>query len=350
MTMNHTVVITGSYPPEVCGVGDYTMNLMSSGAAAHWKLYHRVDWRFYKSFEIIKEINSLKPNIVFMQYPTQGYGWSLVPHFLCLYYSVFSEVHFVLVLHEFSQLSKKAKLAVNVLLAFANQIIFTNDFERISATKFLPSVWTRSRTIKIASNIPKSENSTASKNSRRFDLAYFGHIRPNKGIEAFIDLVHEVRNIQPNLKIALIGQRPIGFEAYASKQLTICRRLNVDLMLDLPSEIVANALSCVKVVYLPFPDGISERRGTALASMANGALVLTIAGKNTTEALTQAVSLVPSNATSFEVASRLQELIELPEAAQHKLREKAHAYLRQSIPQSWNEVALGYVEVCPHLN
>lgn len=342
--MNHILVITGSYPPEICGVGDYTKNLMTSATGNNWKLYHRGDWRLGMLFAIIKDINLSKPREIFMQYPTQGYGWSLVPQLLCLYYSLFSTIRFTVVLHEFSQLSKKAKLAARLLLASANQIIFTNDFERIAATKFLQSVGARSRTVKIVSNISASENSMAPKDSRPLDLAYFGHVRPKKGIETFIETVREIRKTNSCLKIALIGQCPPGFENYTEQQLAICKSLRVDLMLDLPSDRVSQALSCVKVVYLPFPDGISERRGTALAAMANGALVLTTTGLHTTDELGQAVSLVSTEVTPLAVALQLQEIIALPESAMQGLRSRAHAYLCQHIPQSWDDVAQSYVE------
>lgn len=91
--------------------------------------------------EIIEEkisvLNSYNTESIFLQYPTQGYGWSLLPQIICIYYSIFTNKKFVVILHEFSQRSLKAKLAT-LFLFFANEIIFTTDFERNYSKSYSP--------------------------------------------------------------------------------------------------------------------------------------------------------------------------------------------------------------------
>ena len=342
--MDRTLVITGSYPPEVCGVGDYTRNVMEAPSARGWALYHRQQWSLASLRQIICEIDARNPSEIFMQYPTQGFGWSLVPHLLCLYYSLFTRVRFTVVLHEFSQLSRKANLAARLLLLSADQIIFTNEFERQAAAKLWAPVRSRSRTVKIVSNIPVSDAAEGGREGRPLDLVYFGHVRPKKGLEAFLDAVRELRAVRPDSRIALIGQCPSGFESYTGPLLERCSALGMELMLEMPSDQVARALAQTKLVYLPFPDGISERRGTALAAMANGAVLLTTVGDHTTPELAEAVPVVSVGAAPTAVAARLQELMALQDDERSALCDRARTYLRRHLPQSWDDVARAYVQ------
>ena len=77
------------------------------------------------------------------------------------------------------------------------------------------------------------------------------------------------------LKVRLIGQVPPDFTAYAADLFARADKLGVELVLDRSDEDVAMLLSGVNMMLLPFPDGISVRRGSAIAAMANGALVAT---------------------------------------------------------------------------
>ena len=82
----------------------------------------------------------------------------------------------------------------------------------------------------------------------------------------------------------------------------MCARLSVPIRLNLSDEEVASILNDSKIAYLPFPDGISERRGSFLAAATNGVIVLSNAGRFTYEALRQSVVITSPNVqpeTSF---------------------------------------------------
>ena len=333
-------MVSGSYPPEICGVGDYAKNVLNTDRAKDWGLYRRTDWRLRRFVRIVREIRSRAPSQIFMQYPTQGYGWSLVPHLLCIYFSLLTKIRFTVVLHEFSQLSRKANLAARVLLLSADEVLFTNDHERSTAVAIARRLEKRSRTVKIASNIPVSKREEG---DRPVDLACFGHIRPLKGLESFLSVVRVLRHSDTPLRIALIGQCPPEFGSYASAVVDDCKSLGIELHLDLPSDTVSDLLAQVKVVCLPFPDGISERRGTAFAAMANGALVVTTVGAHTPAEISAATALVPLCASPERIAAEVHRLLELTPAAQERLRTLARAYLSENIPTSWETVAAGYL-------
>lgn len=124
-----SLLITGSYPPDICGVGDYVYNVFNNADHSKWKLYYSKSWDISTFISKIREINNSGCKCIYMQYPTHGYGWSIVPQLLCLYFSLFTKKKFIVILHEFSQRKLKAKIAT-ALFMFADRIIFTNKFSR----------------------------------------------------------------------------------------------------------------------------------------------------------------------------------------------------------------------------
>lgn len=334
-------MISGSFPPEVCGVGDYTSRVMDTSTAATWKLYRPRDWSPATFLQKIKDVNSSAAQVIFMQYPTQGYGWSLLPHALCVYYSLFSKRRFFVVLHEYSQLSPKSRSALGIMLRSASHVIFTSDFERESAVKRFARLATRSSVIKIRSNIASHLPSPAV-GERPIDIVNFGHIRPKKGIETYIESIAHLKAVRGDVRAVLVGQSPAGFEDYLEQISERCLAVGIEIMLNRSDTEVAELLSSAKIAYLPFPDGVSERRGSALAAMSNGALVCTTSGRFTTASLERAMHVLAPDA---QHAAVLNDLLNLTPAAQSELQQKGHDYLASDTPASWDDVAKKYLSI-----
>ena len=93
------LIITGSYPPDKCGVGDYTFHLAEalaekpdievavltsvglspSSESSRVKLFRvMANWRIRKLFLAKRFISEFKPDLVHIQYPTQGYNGGLI--------------------------------------------------------------------------------------------------------------------------------------------------------------------------------------------------------------------------------------------------------------------------------
>ena len=85
-------MISGSFPPVKCGVGDYTeqlcnwlanhtaMNLITSYYPERevdsypWSVFDAIEsWNFRSLFKIIHLIRNINPDIVHIQYPTTSY-------------------------------------------------------------------------------------------------------------------------------------------------------------------------------------------------------------------------------------------------------------------------------------
>lgn len=339
-TLAKSLIVTGSYPPDICGVGDYTSCFMNAADNDKWDLYYSKDWKLGELRNKLKEINSKNYKRIYMQYPTQGYGWSLLPQLLCLYYSWFTKIKFVVVLHELSQRTLKAKLASFVLL-FANHVVFTNDFERNYAAHWFPFFKKRYSTIRILSNID-SVKQLNKWEDRKYDIAYFGHIRPLKGLEDFFESVQQITQ-KKKIKIAIIGQVLPEYETYINKLTKEYESLSIDYKFNNSTKLVSELLNNTKVVFLPFPDGISERRGSFLAAIANGALVMTYNGMFVTPYLKKICFF-----TSLKNASKdLVSLLDTISDADYKLKRDAmKEYLSKELPGSWKNIVQLYEQIC----
>lgn len=268
------VLITGSYPPNYCGVGDYTCKLFKylKAKAINIDLAFKSDWSLKYYFKYLRELFKAKGDVYHFQYPTEGYSYSMLP--LLLLISLITKKTIVTV-HELSSRNRFAYIYTQLLIFFSNRIIVSNSLEKQHACRFIFNS-SKVSVIPIASNIQKSNFSEVVFNKRSIDLAYFGHIRPLKGIENFMNVVSLLKS---KFDIQLIGQTLENYRNYFEETKAEAERLDVKLIINKDEGEVADILSNVKVIYLPFPDGISNRRGTLLACILNGCVVVSIKSK-----------------------------------------------------------------------
>jgi len=278
-------LITGSVPPNPCGVGDYTDLLLHSlrksgvqterfvlGSSAVSDLYS----------ERIQEYNA---DIVHIQYPTVGFGKGFSAHFAMLA----NRGSTVLTLHEYSQAHFLRKLACIGLIKLADGLIFTNTHEWQACSQW--SSPTQLQTIiPIGSNIPQATSLVAKKSYRDPKaIAYFGLIRPNKGIEEVIALAKILHDSSSDHHIIIIGDTPDTCTDYQTSLHSEADNLPIQWISGLNPEQVAQHLSACKWGYLPFPDGVSERRGSLLAMLNNGVHVVSTDGAQTSKSMRELV-------------------------------------------------------------
>jgi glycosyltransferase involved in cell wall biosynthesis len=337
-TQSRTLIVSGAYPPDICGVGDYTARLMEA-VQPSWQAFVERDWSLRALPGILRRLFALKPAAIVVQYPTQGYGWSLVPHILIVIGWITRRYRSVLALHEFTSLSRKAQIALALASHFSARIIFTTEVERDRARAFKAfSSKVPTSVIGILSNIPCAENQPDFA-ERSIDVAYFGHIRPNKGLEDFLEVATAMRIAVPQVRIAIIGEIPKGYDAFGGMVMDCCAKIGVTLILGLNDEAVARQLADTKILYLPFKDGVSARRGSVLAGLDNGAIVATRIGDATPASLRPAV--VACDGTAEDVAVLCDALAMLPGQAAI-LQRAGRLYTTQTLPQDWAHVAALY--------
>lgn len=316
-------IVTGTFPPGTCGVGDYTARLAE--ALGQTGLDVRIidvgDWRMRGA---LKTRNSLQNyDLVHIQYPTPGSGYSLGPHALSLLRSC------VVTIHEASQRRILRKLSLLPFMVRPRHVIFTTDFERRFVTGWVPWVARNSSIVPIPSNIrafPQKRPRTMN------EIVYFGLIMPRKGLEQVVELSRLIKSEGLNLKVRIIGKPRPECNAYFEDLRSLTAELPVIWDLDLSETQVAERLASSAVAYLPFSDGASERRSSLKAALANGVAVITTEGAHTPESMKSVVKFSESPRKALAIArSLLESLQDRTDLAKH-----AAQYLRQC---TWERVA-----------
>ncbi len=272
-------IVSGSWPPSRCGVGDYSACL-SDALHARGMTVLRAPTQdvcppAWRAPAILKRLEADGVDLVHIQYPTMGYGRSLFPSALALA----SRLPIVVTLHEFSIFRFYRLPWFMPFAACADTVILTSAAEQAAFRRRLPMARARSVVVPIGTNIGRGRASVRDPRA----LCHFGLLLPGKNIEAFLDLAELLRNGGQAWRLHLIGAIPQEHQAYGEQIVKRARALGMAVHLGLPEADVADLLSSMSAAYLPFPGGATERRGSLLAALANGVRVLAPVGKLTAE-------------------------------------------------------------------
>jgi glycosyltransferase involved in cell wall biosynthesis len=326
--MSKVLLVTGSYPPDVCGVGDYSAELL--GALQHEGVeatsYYRRDWRAATLWGHFARLRGAA-DVLVMQHPTQGYSGRVSPYILC---ALPLAARKIVTLHEYSRKGAAGKLLAYLFFLFAEHIVFTAEAERDAACRAAPWIRRKSSVVPIGSNIPVHEPEPP-----RIDIGYFGLIRPGKGLEEFVHVLRAIGGRAATLRIALIGQTVPGFEAFTEETFQALHAMGVELILNRDGEEVAALLCGVNVAVLPFPDGVTRRRGSALAAMGNGALLVTTRPEHEADFF-EGLCVMRQDIPALAAAAL--DALDRPQAYT-AVREAGMAYARSL---SWSSIAQSY--------
>ena len=275
-------VFTGSLPPDVCGVGDYTANLLKALSKTDTfvvEALYRPTWNFSLLCQDLL-MSYFSRCIFHLQYPTEGFGYRLTP----LVFWLFCNGPRVLTLHEFQCKALSGKLYCYILFRFSSVVILSSELELLNLSKFFPFFkklldfvrpWPHLHILPIPSNILVDEFDYNEFVKDGPDLVYFGQIRPQKGIEDFISLCELIRFSGLRSSICFVAAIPSNHVDYASEVIASLSAHNVTLLLDRSADEVFRILSSAKVAFLPFPDGPSLKRGSLMAICACKCQVIT---------------------------------------------------------------------------
>jgi len=297
--MNPAVVlVTGSAPPDFCGVGDYTASLAQALEKAGQRvdlLCHR-NWSASGTMIALRKLNRVRDAIVHMQYPTMGYGYSLGPQLCSLVKPC------VVTVHEFTLAHNLRKLALIPFTLRSQQFVMTAEAEKRALAHRYPWMDGRIRVIPIGSNIPECRKVIA---ERKESIVNFGMIMPRKGLEDFIELARLLRERGSKWEMLVIGQIVAGHEAFARKLMELSRPHGVHWVLDRNPGEVSELLSESAIGYFPFPDGASERRGSLKAAFVAGLPCITTKSELTPQDLADVVVVANTPHAAADFAVRL---------------------------------------------
>lgn len=326
-------MITGSYPPMACGIGDYTSKLASALTASGITvdIYSAgVDWSLLKAQQLARKISEGQPDIVHIQYPGTGYGHKLGPQALS-----FLLKPCVVTLHEVSQVHILRRLSLYPFVYGAEWLIFSSGFEMGYAMRFAPKPGNRSCVIPIGSFI-SSPNEASEKDLE--DIVSFGLIRPNKGIEQVIALAAMIKTQGLPLNIRIIGSIDPKQPQYLDELRSASKDLPITWELGLSEPNVANLLARSRIAYMPFPDGASERRSSLLAVLLNGIATISTKGPFTTNELAESLFLTD---TPEQALLAIKQLLDKP-AQLDDLAQRAREYGQK---RSWPRIATQHIEL-----
>lgn len=208
------LLVTGSFPPMKCGVGDYTASLAEAlgelpgtqiavltttvdGVAkgrGNVELLQLVpSWRWSSLRPVLEAIRHWHPDIVHIQYPTQGYGASWLPWFLPVFLRLMGimQVH---TWHEFLPMGRRSALMAlycdgvivvrprykESMPSFYRWLVRNRPFEFIPNASALP-----------VATLTDGERTIVRRQFTTRDaklVAFFGFIYPHKGVEDLFEI------------------------------------------------------------------------------------------------------------------------------------------------------------------
>jgi len=368
-------LISGAFPPEHCGVGDYTdclaRHLAQSGVEVHvitsscyqsepppgFQVHRAVRrWNSLGIRELLGALHSIDADVVHIQFPSIAFrrtlALALLPVLLRL-----TRRKVILTLHEYAIAKLISRVRQMVMAAASHHVIVTNPEDCAKVRRVL--FWKKKRVhqICIGANIePGMLSEQFNRESRRrtfgasrdsLVICFFGNIYPAKGIEDLIEAFGIVSKDLPTSRLVIIGSCDAANTLFSS----FIKRKIIDAGIAdkvyvsgfLPKDEVSELLLASDLCVLPFRDGISLRRGSFLAAVKHGLpVVTTISNSAPPEGLVDGENVVLVRAGDVQkLADSITMLLHSPETY---IRVKQNlAALGERF--SWSEIARRTLDV-----
>ncbi|HEX9242993.1 MAG TPA: glycosyltransferase [Anaeromyxobacter sp.] len=296
------LLVVGSFPPMLCGVGDYTRSLARAlttipgvhvavltsaeaegggRAGEPFEVFPAVRrWELSEIAAVRRVIREWQPDVIHVQYPSRGYSgplsW-LLPMLLLA-----ERPPVVQTWHEYVPGARTALWHLAIGVAPGDVVVVRPEFrERMPW-------WYRALTgrrefhlVPNAPTLPRVELSDAERAEirgryappdRRL-LAYFGFLYANKGIDDLLGIVDPERH-----HLVVVGelQRADPFQVALAERIArppLAGHVTLAGFLEAPE--AARVLAAVDAVVLPFRDGGGEWNTSLKAAAAQGTFVLT---------------------------------------------------------------------------
>ncbi|MEJ8476541.1 hypothetical protein [Roseibium algae] len=271
-------MISGSWPPERCGIGDYSdvLSRALEAEGADVVRIERKDWSIRSLFSYRHQLTKAEADIHHIQYPSVGYGRSILPS-LTPYLG--GTTPSVVTLHEYEIFKPYRKPWFFPFAHRSKARIFSREAELTAFRTAFRKDLGQDLVLPIGSNIPSASSTV----ERLPDsIVFFGLFWPGKGLEEFLDLARLLREAgQDSRRLTIIGAPVANQEGFAKEIRKAADKYEIHLHEGLPPLSVAKVLATHEYAYLPYPDGADERRGTLAAAIVNGCIPVTRHGAGT---------------------------------------------------------------------
>ncbi|MEW6516875.1 MAG: glycosyltransferase family 4 protein [candidate division FCPU426 bacterium] len=290
-------LISASYPPVRCGVGDQvylqaerlsaageSVQVLTSASvaappAAQVELLPlQLDWNAARTLELAAHVRRLAPEVVHLHYPALGYGLGLAPNLLfpALELTGFRGRR-VATLHEYRQFTWKGKARLWPTLRFAHRLICTNRLDQKALENDFPSCREKIQIIPLGNPL-EAETPEAATGPAATDLVHFGTIMPNKGWEDLLLALARLKGQgRPQRLLAVTALEP---EAYAYHRIVKQRIQALGLEAEvvftgyLPAAEAGAALRSGRIAVQPYSEGARLNRSSLVAVLAHGLAVI----------------------------------------------------------------------------
>lgn len=292
------LLVTGSYPPMQCGVGDYTSRLghaladlpglevaILTSTDASAKLSDKVkvlpvmpDWSLKRLPTAYGAMRTVRPDVVHIQYPTQGYAPTPATESAIPLAARTLGAEVVRTWHEPPH-PRSRWFRIQSLAGGA--LIYTRptfpDYLPADARRALKG---RGVLIPIGSNIPASKLSEDRRKTLRAQylegkqrlIVFFGFLYPAKGAEMLFKIASPARD-----RLVFAGARPDADHYREVQRLAGAPPWNGSPVFSgyLSDDEVADLMAAADAVVLPFRSGGGIGNGTIHAALLQGTPVIT---------------------------------------------------------------------------
>ena len=282
-------IVSGSYPPVECGIGDYTFilkkNLSKLGLdAGIITTGSQIDkWNMSDLPKLFARIFQEKPDIVHIQYPSVCYKKSLMINFLPMLFKLFySKGKIFVTLHEFEISGLFSKIRQILMIIFSDLNICSCESEKKAILKYLP--WKRSKieVIPIGPNLEAIDISVKKDvlkqglgvNRDLFVVIFFGNIHYNKGFDLLLKGFKGAIDMGFNGNLLVVGNFNPEKERYHKEISHLIEELGIGDRIVWTGRVPYDKASRYFVIsdcaVFPFRDGASFRRATFIAALCRG--------------------------------------------------------------------------------
>jgi len=354
-------LVSGEFPPQQGGVGDYTRELarelarrgigvciVTSDSEREAKIAAANEEQYVLSFTNFRKWRSLGTvdkltqdcDIVHIQYQAAAYGMKSPIHVLPRYLRqrqakrrVVVTYHDLRVPYLFPKAGSLRQRAVYYLGKSADRIVVTNQEDRMALAQNLKDT-SRVKLIPIGSNIDagarKLDNRAGTRRSLGVAdsetlLCYFGFLNASKGGETLMRVLAELMRTGYAVRLLMLGGETGVSDptnaAYAQKVKALGVELGVSERIIWagyrPSTEVSALWHASDIALLPYEDGVSLRRGTLMAALAHSMPIVSTKPRTAIEQLCNGENIALSAAGDAEgLARTVSALIEAPERRQ----------------------------------
>lgn len=296
------MLVTGSYPPDPCGVGDYTASLhrhlaadpllevavltTCRGAPAsreddRARVFRSMrGWSVTQTMRFVRALREWSPDIVHVQYPTQGYAGEWLPALIPRLSRLLGK-HVVQTWHEPYSRSSVGRLLMQATVSGGLVVVRPDYRALLHPWLRWALLGKRFRYVRSASTLPASTLDASGRDALKQRLlhgqqrliVFFGFIYPHKRVEQLFEIANPASD-----HIVIAGALDPDSEYVASiRRLATTAPWNgkATLLGFLPARDVASLLAVADAVVLPFQFGGGDWNTSIHAAVAEQAFVLT---------------------------------------------------------------------------